>query len=108
MSIVLSSFLVGLIILVLFMRLLSRTDCVRYNTRCPRLIHMIYIPWNRDQTLKEDEDDFDKGPYETMKRRHPDFEVRLWKRSSLDRFLRLYYPQYRDRIWSVRRPVMTV
>jgi hypothetical protein len=70
--------------------------------RDPRatLVHMIYIPWDRDGILKEHENAFDQTFADRFSRRvaalnarHGDqFEVRLWKRGDLERFSELWCP----------------
>ena len=63
----------------------------------PRLIHLIYFPWDRNHRLKPDEDDFDHGPCEVLRRYASGFEVRLWTFSAIRDFCLRNYPD----VWSV-------
>ena len=45
----------------------------------PKIIHMIYIPWNRKQKIKKDYMDFDKSfYYNFIKQVGNKWEVKLW------------------------------
>ena len=74
----------------------------------PRLIHLIYLPWDKDQKLLADEHAFDHGPYERLQRYAPDFEVRLWTRSAVFDFCRAEYPAIADLLPTLARPTMMV
>ena len=63
----------------------------------PRLIHLIYFPWDRNHRLKPDENDFDHGPCEVLRRYASGFEVRLWTFSAIRDFCLRNYPD----VWSV-------
>ncbi len=64
------------------------------------LVHMIYLPWDRDGRLKDDEDDFDHAFAIKFEKRVAElnstpgerFEVRLWKRGDLERFSEMWCP----------------
>lgn len=79
-----------------------------YNRHAPKIIHLIYIPWDKDQKLKDDENDFDKTSYERMKNNHPDYVVKLWKLADIKKFLYDFYPEYYDVVMNLPRPVMIV
>ena len=63
----------------------------------PRIIHIIYFPWDKSHKLKADEEDFDHGPYFTLCKYSPDFEVRLWTFSKARDFCAAHYPE----VWAV-------
>ena len=79
--------------------------------RPPLLVHMMYFPWDRDQHLLENEQNFDHQPYlEMQKRVQKDHgRVVMWTYSKAKNFCLKHYPK----IWSVlqqhaARPVMYV
>ncbi len=79
-----------------------------YNSNAPKLIHLIYIPWDKNQRLKDDYLDFDKTSYEKLKQNHPDYIVKLWTLPDLQKFLLKFYPDYYDIVFNLPRPVMIV
>lgn len=79
-----------------------------YNHDVPKLIHLIYIPWDKNQKLKDDYLDFDKTSYEKMKEKYPEYMIKLWTLPDLQQFLRDFYPEYYDIIFNLPRPVMIV
>ncbi|MBP7828537.1 MAG: hypothetical protein KA248_01325 [Kiritimatiellae bacterium] len=74
----------------------------------PRLIHMVYFPWDRDQRLLADPDAFDHRPYENMRRYAPDFEVRLWTYPRAREWCRANYPAIWACMEGLARPTMMV
>lgn len=78
------------------------------NKNVPKLIHLIYIPWDKNQKLKDDYLDFDKTSYEKMKEKYPEYMIKLWTLPDLQQFLRDLYPEYYDIIFNLPRPVMIV
>jgi len=73
-----------------------------------RIIHMMHFPWDREQKLKENPDDFDKSHFDAMVRYAPDFEVRLWTYPLASAFCREHYPSAWEVLQKVIRPVMMV
>jgi len=67
-----------------------------------RELHMIYIPWHANGTLKRNENDFDRGYYNTLKDRlqYRGWNVTLWTRSMLLNFCREHYPGLWNFVWS--------
>lgn len=63
----------------------------------PKLIHIIYFPWDENHQLKANELDFDQAPIEQLRQYAPDFEVRLWTYSKARDFCRQHYPD----VWKV-------
>lgn len=61
------------------------------------LIHMLFIPWDRDQNYLDDEFAFDQGPYRQMVERFPQGQVILWTRTKTREFCLKYYPE----IWEI-------
>jgi|694.fasta_scaffold03093_30 hypothetical protein len=78
------------------------------NFKNIKLIHMIYIPWDKDQKLKSDYNDFDKSSYEDLKKNNPDYNIKLWTLIDIQDFLKKFYPEYYDTIFNLPRPVMIV
>jgi len=79
-----------------------------YNNDSPKLIHLIYIPWDKNQKLKDDYLDFDKKPYEELKRNNPEYNIKLWILPDIQEFIRDFYPEYYDIIFNLPRPTMIV
>lgn len=101
------------VFLVLIVAIVLSVTCEKYeknekNENVPKLIHLIYIPWDKNQKLKEDYLDFDKTSYEKMKEKYPDYIVKLWTLPDLQQFLQAFYPEYYDIIFNLPRPVMIV
>ena len=74
----------------------------------PRLIHIIYFPWDRDHRLKADENDFDHGPVEALRQYAPDFEIRLWTWSRARDFCCAHYPEIWATVEKCPHPTMMV
>jgi len=79
-----------------------------YNKDTPKIIHLIYIPWDKNQKIKENYMDFDIKPYEKIKNENPDFEVKMWILPEIQNFLNEFYPEYYNDIFNVERPAMTI
>lgn len=79
-----------------------------YNHRAPKIIHLIYLPWDKDQKLKDNYLDFDQTSYERLKNNHPDYLVKLWTLPDIKKFLHDFYPEYYNIILNLPRPVMIV
>ena len=73
-----------------------------------RIVHFIFLPWDANHRLKDDEHDFDHAPVETMRRYAPDFEVRLWTRSAVFDFCRSAYPDVWETVRRCPHPTMMV
>ncbi len=74
----------------------------------PRLLHIIYFPWDRDHKLKADENDFDQAPIESLRQYAPDFEIRLWTWSRARDFCRQQYPEVWTTVEKCPHPTMMV
>lgn len=74
----------------------------------PRIIHMMYFPWDRTQKLKANEHDFDHAPYEIMKQLAPEFEVKLWTYSETRNFCLQQYPEIWEALQQCERPTSMV
>ena len=74
----------------------------------PRIIHMIYIPWDRNQRLLENTEEFDRTAYDAMRKYAPDFEVRLWTHKTVSLFAQQHFPGVWDVLQKVARPVMMI
>ncbi len=72
------------------------------------IIHMLYFPWDRNQKLKADCDDFDHAPYETMRAYAPGMDVRLWTYPQARALCEEHYPDVWAALRTVARPVMLV
>ncbi|NLG36284.1 MAG: hypothetical protein GX548_13120, partial [Lentisphaerae bacterium] len=74
----------------------------------PRIIHMMHFPWDATHTLKENDEDFDHGPWETMRKYAPDFDVQLWTYSRIRDFCRQQAPAIWEHLSRCSHPVMMV
>ena len=74
----------------------------------PRIVHFIFLPWDTNHRLKDDEHDFDHSPVETMRRYAPDFDVRLWTRTAVFEFCRSTYPDVWETLRRCPHPTMMV
>jgi hypothetical protein len=74
----------------------------------PRIIHMIYFPWGKDQRLLTDPHAFDHGPYVRMCSYAPDFEVRLWTLPDAQTHCTQHHPGIWELLLAVPRPMMMV
>ena len=72
----------------------------------PRIIHMMFFPWGKDQKLRADQEAFDRKPCESMVRYAPDFEVRLWTYAQAREFCTAHYPAIWEGIHKLARPIM--
>jgi hypothetical protein len=97
-----------LILLILFIIIAIYLFQRGKKTENIKLIHMIYIPWDKDQKIKSDYNDFDKSSYEDLKKNNPDYNIKLWTLIDIQDFLRQFYPEYYDTIFNLVRPVMIV
>lgn len=78
------------------------------NYNVPKIIHLIYIPWDKNQKLKDNYLDFDKKSYEDLRDNNKDYQVKLWTLPDIKNFLSTYYPDYYDLIFNLPRPTMIV
>ncbi|MBU1694419.1 MAG: hypothetical protein KKC51_10705 [Verrucomicrobia bacterium] len=74
----------------------------------PIPIHMIYIPWGKDQKLLADLDAFDHQPCENMRQYAAGFEVKLWTHSRIQELCLQHYPSIWRTISTVARPMVMV
>ena len=44
----------------------------------PAIVHLMYFPWDRDQRLKTDPEDFDHTPVDLLRKYAVGMEVKLW------------------------------
>lgn len=100
-------FIIVIIVIVLY-NYYSYVPSFRCNNKVPKIIHLIYIPWDKNQKLKDNYLDFDKKSYEELRDKNPEYFVKLWNLLDIKEFLSIYYPQYYDFIFQLYRPVMIV
>lgn len=74
----------------------------------PRLIHLIYLPWGKDQQLLSDCHNFDHRPYDNMVCYADGFEVRLWTYDRVKAFCSPTYPAIWKLVHTLARPTMMV
>lgn len=74
----------------------------------PRIIHLIYFPWDRNQCLLDDPLAFDRAPVDAMRAYAPDFEIRLWTYPDAQFFCEQHYPDVWRALQRAARPVMLV
>jgi len=75
----------------------------------PKLVHLIFLPWNSEQRLLEDPLEFDWSPYYRLAEQLPDWKVIMWTLPRLHEFSEKHYPGIWDRAWSsASRPTQIV
>jgi hypothetical protein len=74
----------------------------------PRIIHMMHFPWDADQRLKADPEDFDRRHVEAMRQYASGFDVQLWTLPRVRALCESRYPEVWQALQSVARPVMMV
>jgi mannosyltransferase OCH1-like enzyme len=74
----------------------------------PKIIHLIYIPWNKNQKLKEDPYDFDHSYYYNLQKENLRYDVKLWTLPKIKNFVKKYYNNYYSTIFNFSRPIMIV
>ena len=75
---------------------------------CPRIIHLIYFPWGKDQKLLADCHAFDHKPYENMARYAQGFDVRLWTLDRVQLWCEKCFPDTWRILRNAPRPMMMV
>ena len=68
----------------------------------------MFFPWGKDQKLLADQNNFDHGPYERMKKYAPDFDVMLWDFYATEKLCLAHYPEIWKVALSLPRPMMLV
>lgn len=59
-----------------------------------RIIHLMYLPWDKNQQLKRDDPySFDMSYYHDLCRHHPDWDIRMWTLPVLQSFVQEHYPE---------------
>ena len=74
----------------------------------PRIIHMMHFPWDKQQRLLEDPEQFDKSTFHTMQNYAQGFEVMLWTYPKAMALCRDFYPVVSEALTTISRPVMLV
>lgn len=74
----------------------------------PSIIHMMHFPWDKNQTLKPNPEDFDRTSYDAMRAYAVNFETRLWTYPKARDFCTEHYPDIWKTLQTVNRPVMLV
>ena len=74
----------------------------------PRIVHLMHFPWDANQRLKADPEDFDHRHVEAMRAYARGFEVRMWTLPRVRELCEAHYPEVWRALQSVVRPVMLV
>lgn len=74
----------------------------------PSIIHMMHFPWDKNQTLKPNPDEFDRTSYDFMREYAVNFETLLWTYPKARDFCTEHYPDIWKTLQTVSRPVMLV
>jgi len=77
----------------------------------PRIIHLIYIPWDKHQKLKSDQLDFDQSFYHSFQARLGSrWNVKMWTWNKIEQFMNSspYLDEWTQIKGKVSRPVMLV
>ena len=85
-------------------------DKLSFNTynKTPKIVHLIYMPWNKDQKLKQNPYDFDMSYANNLQKDNIYYDIKLWTLSKLKQFVNKYYKEYFNFIFNVQRPIMMV
>jgi hypothetical protein len=75
----------------------------------PKIVHLIYIPWDKNQKLKKNYMDFDEGFYKQFKKDLKGWKVKLWTWDKIEKIMTRYYKKE----WNIvkrrsSRPTMLV
>ncbi len=62
------------------------------NPDAPKIIHLMYFPWDTSQRLKSDPLDFDRSWAQKLARSQPDFRVIVWTIPKIRELLDEHYP----------------
>ena len=74
----------------------------------PAIVHLMYFPWDRDQRLKTDPEDFDHTPVDLLRKYAVGMEVKLWTYPAAKALCEQYYPAVWEALRNIARPVMLV
>lgn len=83
----------------IYKRILSRP------THGPRIIHLMYLPWDKKQQLKNDCHDFDHTYYKELCSGHPSWEIIMW---TSDRLQKEFPHDYKKCLERCSRPTQIV
>ena len=90
-------------------KFIKSKDSGLLNKPFPKIVHLIYIPWERKTgLLKSDEMDFDKSFFYKFKKDNPEYEIKLWTLSKIKQFTNEFCPMYNE-IWNkIKHPTQAV
>lgn len=88
-----------LVVMRLIMRCLERLGQRNAQTHGVKIIHLIYLPWGKDQKLKEDWNDFDHTYEQQLKLKYPDWEIKMWTLPLLKEMATRHYPGVWETAW---------
>lgn len=74
----------------------------------PKIVHLIFFPWDKEHQLLPDQSALDRKPYEEIVAFAPDFEVIFWTYDKAKFFCKQYYPDIWAVLQTATRPVMLV
>lgn len=75
----------------------------------PKIVHLMYIPWNKNQELKSNEFDFDHNYYYKLRDNNPTWTINMWTYSKLKKFVDSTYPLLWNFIWKkIKKPVQAI
>jgi hypothetical protein len=89
--------------------LFSETPQPIYCTKFPKIVHLMYVPWNhKTGILKSNENDFDHSFYEEIKLINIHYKINLWTLPKIKQFTNKFYPKYNE-IWNkIKHPVQAI
>ena len=104
--------LVCCLLLTILLYLLCRANRRRYSrepTAGPRVIHLIYLPWDKNQKLKVDPEDFDHSYYHSLRKKFTTWQIEMWTLPRLAKLCSDSYPGVFEQAMSrASRPTMLV
>lgn len=79
------------------------------NPRVPFIIHLMYFPWNRQQQLLDNQDDFDHSYYHLLLQRFPDATIYMWTWDRVKELVTTHYPAvWETALMYAKRPTQLV
>ena len=82
---------------------------IKVNMNVPKIIHLISLPWDKNQKLKTDFNDFDHTYYFNLCAKYKDFEIKLWNLEKIKVFLNQNYPNvFELSMLNMRKPTQLV
>ena len=70
----------------------NRYPQFRPNQDVPKIIHLMYFPWDKNQNLLKNQNDFDRTYCDELRKAYPDMLVMMWTLPLVHSFCDKHYP----------------